>query len=704
MSKSSTSGSKHSSADTQSSHEKRPEKSHKEHKEHVKQEKHEKHHSSSKHKNDPGSSHDKHKNDPGSSYDNAASASAGLSTAMQRQNVFDALSSETFTKPVKEEKPEPAPSSKVPSSNVSSNVSSQHSTPTSHKPSLPSTPTIQKTSLAEYKERREREKALNKSVSALDSGLKVHVKTEPGLSNDAEKIKKSHSVSDLEHMKKSHGHSSHPGFHHLKHGSEGRSTPEAKLRIKTEPSSSNSPMPRQPDTKFKLSSNINPDLLKMPETKLNLKELHMKDHSPAVPSHSASRVDGSGRSDGRVDVSGRAEVGSGESKHRKDASLLTSIPAVPELKLHVKSEPNSPQVPSKPEVKLKIKPPPPSDPSVSQAGASPLKLKIKMPKEPQYSDKNGHREQKVQPLKLSAHPSRVKSSEDSPSSSKHSHKSHKSKHSHSSSHKGTNGKSDLKLHIKMSDIQKQGAGVVEGEKKVSDKHQRNLEKSRSEKPSPQKDLLSRSKSDASSLSRKRPLMSPSDPMSSESHKSKMAKSSDGQMRRSISGHSANMSGSQSVASNSLDNHVSRRVVDTSVNQQLQILQNAAKVIERNIVESQSGKSSPVVPPAGFNMSQPFIPQFAQLCQPQPPPPLPPEPPSHPPPPVPQPPPPPPPTIFTHSDFSRTHSQHSTYGFEPVVSLSDLDFLDDDDNMPPLPDEQPPIRPPSPSIPPPPPRY
>ncbi|KAK3106275.1 hypothetical protein FSP39_016569 [Pinctada imbricata] len=612
------------------------EKSRKEHAQIIKQEK-------------PTSSSTKPKESSVVAENRHVAVSGSSAPASQRQNVFDALTSEAF---VKEEKPD-------------LNVNVSIAVP----PALQSVPSV---SLAEYKERRERERALTKSHSS-DSALKANIKAEPDVLSEA-------SDKEKEKLRKSHSSSHHHRHHHSKHGagSEGSSSSDHKIRIKTEPSTSASSSSQQVDPKLKLPS--------LPTSAELVQDLLKESLSKNSPSTALS-----------VTPSVKTEVNVTESKHRKEALLSSNKqPSMPDPKLVIKSEPSSPQVPSisKPEVKLKIKTHH-SETGITQPGASPLKLKIKtshLPKEAQFSDKNGHKEQKVPALKLSSHPSRMKSSDStssssSSSSSKHPHKSHKSsKSSHSSSSlsKGTNGKEDIKIHISLSDIQKQSSSS-DPEKKISEKHHRHAEKSRKERTTSQQDALVRSKSDVNS--RKRPLMSPGEVPSNDlsSHsKSKIQKSTESQMRRSSSSHSVvsmdMSSDSGSVAGNDMDNHISAHSI-------MQNIQRAIEQKKRNIAESQSQKSSPVLQ-QNFPMSQPQYHNtpFAQLFQaapPQPPPPPPPDPPSDPPPP----PPPPPQDTYSYSNSYSNSSQPFAY-----QELGDIDFLEDD---PPLPDEIPPVAPPPP---------
>lgn len=218
------------------------------------------------------------------------------------------------------------------------------------------------------------------------------------------------------------------------------------------------------------------------------------------------------------------------------------------------------------DTKIKIKSEPGlSHHKVTNESSSPLKLKIKMPKDQSsHGDKkhsssqsSSQSEQKVPPLKISSGSSRHRES--------HHHKSHKSsRHSSSNSeqsmnhtgdghHAGTNGRSDLKLHINMNTMS--SSSSKSGREGKSERHRDKNPRSSSSHQDPAKSASSSSHSHSghpwtvselmastaasnsmpSSSSRKRPH-SPATDHLNDIHKNKVSKS-ETNLRRSSSNHS-----------------------------------------------------------------------------------------------------------------------------------------------------------------------
>lgn len=287
-----------------------------------------------------------------------------------------------------------------------------------------STPSIQKTSLAEYKERKERERqaALSKSASSLPNMDKKHMlnkdfshRSVSSLESDS--AKKMHAF-ETEKAKRSH----HDKYNSSKHGADSLKGSNTKLRIKSEPGGIPDLQLHNFDSRIKtevnMDANMIADLSRVPDLKPKVKKESSADKGDLYKSKVKSEPGG--------------ELRQSLESTPKDTSLISDSSKSHDLKMRIKAEG-----------------------SVSQEGSSPLKLKIKtphLPKDKYYEKHSGtassHEEQKVPPMKLSKHPSRTGSG-DEHSKHGHHHKSHKSKHSHSHSSSGTNGKTDLVVRISL---------------------------------------------------------------------------------------------------------------------------------------------------------------------------------------------------------------------------------------------------------------
>ncbi|KAJ8307560.1 hypothetical protein KUTeg_015644 [Tegillarca granosa] len=494
------------------------------------------------------------------------------------------------------------------------------------------------TTYKEYKERKERERlaALAKSSSQdIDS---EPVKSEPGTPDMSVKTESS--------------------------------TP--KIHIKLEPGTNRNDNSGKYSSKESHSRNISSGQVKL-ETALHIKQepgVHVKTEpgvhvkSETMPQH----------------ISGE-NVSSSSSKksHKHSAELVRGS----ETKIHIKKEPSSSQ-------ELKSEAP------------SPLKLKIKtshLPKEKIHGDKHSSSGM----LRSEQTPHGIKLSKESTGKEKsrshgdgHREKSHKSsKHdknvnnSASSHFSGTNGKSDLKLHINMAALQqhhkshKNADGKSsEGHSKSRDKHSHSKQDQGAKKSSSQErhapwtmsELTSSSTSTsnvASSAtgSKKRPL-SPNTGMTNDLQgvqKNKISKTESNSLRR----NSSNLS---VVSMDLCSDSGSVTAGEISVYN----MPDPVMGMESNGRHSGSGYMGNQVPsklqiePYFQNLQRAIEIHKGQLmAQPEPPPP----------PPSPPPPPPPPPHVGGDMNYSN----------EP--SLFDIDFFD---HVPPLPDDQPP-RPPTPPL-------
>ncbi|XP_062570389.1 cyclin-T1-like [Saccostrea cucullata] len=521
------------------------------------------------------------------------------------KNVFDAISSDT-----------------------SLNVDTRESPATllSQSTSDTSTPTVQKTSLAEYKERRERERqaAISKSASSLPNvdkkqALNKDISHRSVSSLDSDTTRKMHTP-EVEKSRKSH-HDKHSNKH-----SESVKGLSSKPYIKTEPGLD---VPVQNyDSRLKvelnIDSNMNADLTRVLEVKQKVKqEISTPDKMDLYKIKVKSEP---------LDEESRQSVES----FSKDSPLVSEPNRSSDLKMRIKTEGN-----------------------YSQTGSSPLKLKIKTPhppKEKHSGTPTSHEGQKVPPMKLSKHPSRMGSGDEhSKHKEGHHHKSHKSKHSHSHSHSssGTNGKTDLKLRISLPKHAGDGDKNVEKVK---------VESKKAYESSP---LVNSNNS-----SRKRPL-SPTGVLENDSQQQQRNKMQRAEsMRRSsssLSNHSVVSMELCDIGSDSLvsenDFSVLQSPIATNVAVQKQ-LESLSQVIESK--KAMLGSASRINPPLPPPLPPPPPPQSSQYI----------------------PPPPPPVQPFPFSSASQQ------YGYQPLSDLSDLDFLSDD-AIPPLPGEQPPSKPPLP---------
>lgn len=329
-------------------------------------------------------------------------------------------------------------------------------------------------------------------------------------------------------------------------------------------------------------------------------------------------------------------------------------------------------------------------PSVSQDAASPLKLKINLPK-----DKSAHQsEQKVPSLKIS---SKMLTGESQPGEhkSRSEHKSHKSKHSDKEHkhkhHAGTNGKPELKLHISMSAINKH-KGDLESKRHHKSSHS---DRSSSDEKGSGKHTHSHHKGskDAHSSSSRKRQMSPNSEAHVKAKVSKTESNSAKVLNRSSSNYSVVSMDLSDTASVDGNVNGSKKRMD---HKDLQACQDQIQAMHQviDMIKSSNPLLATSVP------STPTTPSSA--------PPLPPPMPSQPPPPLPPsvaPPPPPPPAQMYQSypaqhfsnQFGTDHQfLQNQFGFQ---QFPDFDFLSDE-AMPPLPSD-PPVRPPTPPLGPPP---
>lgn len=495
-----------------------------------------------------------------------------------------------------------------------------------------STPTVQKTSLAEYKERRERERqaAQSKSASSLPNVDRKHSlnkdNSHRSVSSLESEISKRMHAPETEKGKRLH----HDKHNSLKHGVESAKGSSSKMRIKTEPGVTPDVKLQNYDSRLKMELKT--------DTNLNASLSHVSDQRSKVKRESSTETPD------RMDIyktKVKSEPLSGdESKQThdsisKDLSHISDPSRGSDLKMRIKTENTS---------------------SFTQEGSSPLKLKIKTH---QPKDKNSEKhsstpssleDQKVPPMKLSIHHSRMgMGDEHSKHKEGHHHKSHKSKHSHSHSSSGTNGKPDLKLRISLP------KHVGDGDKNV-EKVKLDAKKSHR---SPH--------TNSDNLSRKRPL-SPSGLSENidmqQQQRNKMQRAE--HMRRS---------------SSSLSNH-------SVVSMELCDIGSESITTDNDFHDLQSPLSANVLQTLSqvIDNKKAMLASASRMNPPPPPPPLPPPLPTQP---IHYPPPPPPP-LQTYQ-FSTASQQ---YGYTPLSDLGDLDFLADD-AIPPLPGEQPPPKPPLP---------
>lgn len=557
-----------------------------------------------------------------SSYEKQADKSQG-----RQASLHDNIKSEPKVKTIKTE---PTPTSQTTghvhgknvfdvlsgdSASLHSDVRESPAQPLSQSTSDTSTPTVQKTSLAEYKERRERERqaAQSKSASSLPNVDRKHSlnkdNSHRSVSSLESEISKRMHAPETEKAKRLH----HDKHNSLKHGVESAKSSSSKMRIKTEPGLT-------PDVKLQ-----NYDSRLKTDTNLNASLSHVSDQRSKVKRESKTKVKSEPLSD---DESKQTHDGiSKDFRHTSDPSRGS------DLKMRLKTES-----------------------SFTQEGSSPLKLKIKTH---QPKDKNSEKhsstpssleDQKVPPMKLSIHHSRMGSGDEhSKHKEGHHHKSHKSKHSHSHSSSGTNGKPDLKLRISLP------KHVGDGDKNV-EKIKLDAKKSHR---SPH--------TNSDNFSRKRPL-SPSGLSENidmqQQQRNKMQRAE--HMRRS---------------SSSLSNHsvVSMELCDIgdSITTDNDFHDLQSPLVSANVLETLSQV---------IDSKKAMLASASRMNPPPPPPPLPPPLPTQP---IHYPPPPPPPV--QNYQFSTASQQ---YGYTPLSDLGDLDFLADD-AIPPLPGEQPPPKPPLP---------
>lgn len=528
---------------------------------------------------------------------------------------------------------------------ISGDSASQHldarespAQPLSQSTSDTSTPTVQKTSLAEYKERKERERqaALSKSASSLPHVDRKHPLNKDSAhrsvsSLESEVSKKMHTP-ETERAKRMH----HEKHNSSKHGAESAKGSSSKIRIKTEPGVVPEIKQQNYDSRLRTEIKMEPRM----DPSLNTSLSHMSELKSKVKKE--SNIATPDKTDIYRSKVKSEPLSGDESKQTienisKDTSHITDPSRSSDLKMRIKTES-----------------------SFTQEGSSPLKLKIKthQPKD-KYSDKHNstplsHEEQKVPPMKLSIPPSRMGSGDEhSKHKEGHHHKSHKSKHSHSHQSSGTNGKPDLKLRISLP------KHVGDGDK--------NVDKIRMES----KKIHRSPHGNGDNLSRKRPL-SPSGLLENndiqQQQRNKMQRAES--MRRSsssLSNHSVvSMElcdiGGDSMAS---DNDFTDLQSPLSANVQKHIETLSQVIDSKKALLASASRMNPPPPPPPL------------------PPPLPPQPSSYPPPP-------PPPPVQTYQ-FSSASQQ---YGYQPLSDLGDLDFLADD-AIPPLPGEQPPPKPPLP---------